>query len=183
MPIIRVGHEAADLRCWPCPLRADGMVGRRLPRSFRDNTAGIAAWLDAREPSRGGDLTRLAGQLDRRALGARGDDAPRACLTKARAGGVLGANGHGWRKRSPQACDLWLISSPLADGPGAAPGANRAARKAKYPRWTVTGWLQSSIRSATPVGALGHTLTPLEAARLPACAVRTRVPTRRPGPG
>ncbi len=27
-------------------------------RSFSDNTAGITTWLDAREPSRGGDLTR-----------------------------------------------------------------------------------------------------------------------------
>jgi hypothetical protein len=35
----------------------DEVVGRGLSRSFLDNTAGIATWLDAREPSRGGDLT------------------------------------------------------------------------------------------------------------------------------
>jgi hypothetical protein len=36
----------------------DGVVAREIPRPLADNTAGIAAWLHAREPSRGGDLTR-----------------------------------------------------------------------------------------------------------------------------
>jgi hypothetical protein len=59
MPIIRVAHEAADLKVLAvplaCPMRwsAEG-----VSRSFPDNTAGIATWLDAHEPSRGGDLTR-----------------------------------------------------------------------------------------------------------------------------
>src|SRR5580704_9517824 len=34
------------------------MVDRGLRRPLPDNTAGMATWLDAREPSRGGDLTR-----------------------------------------------------------------------------------------------------------------------------
>jgi hypothetical protein len=36
----------------------DEVVGRGLPRSIPDNTAGIATWIDAREPNREGDLTR-----------------------------------------------------------------------------------------------------------------------------
>ena len=36
----------------------DEMVSRGLSRSLPDNTASIATWLDAREPSREGDLTR-----------------------------------------------------------------------------------------------------------------------------
>jgi hypothetical protein len=36
----------------------DGAVAREVSRPLADNTAGIATWLDARELSRGGDLTR-----------------------------------------------------------------------------------------------------------------------------
>jgi hypothetical protein len=36
----------------------DELVDRGLSRLLPDNTAGIATWLDAREPSRGGDVTR-----------------------------------------------------------------------------------------------------------------------------
>jgi hypothetical protein len=39
------------------PRMPDEVVGQRLRRPLPDNTAGIATWLDAREPSRGGDLT------------------------------------------------------------------------------------------------------------------------------
>ena len=35
----------------------DEVVDRELSRPLPDNTAGIATWLDAREPGRGGDLT------------------------------------------------------------------------------------------------------------------------------
>jgi hypothetical protein len=37
----------------------DEMVGRGLSRSLPDSTTGIATWLDAREPRRGGDLIRI----------------------------------------------------------------------------------------------------------------------------
>jgi hypothetical protein len=36
----------------------DGAVARETPQALADNTVGTAAWLDAREPSRGGDLIR-----------------------------------------------------------------------------------------------------------------------------
>jgi hypothetical protein len=40
------------------PRVPDEAVGRVPSRSLADNAAGIATWLDAGEPSRGGDLTR-----------------------------------------------------------------------------------------------------------------------------
>jgi hypothetical protein len=59
MPIIRVTHDAVDLKTLAvplaCPMRwaVEGCHGP-LP----GNTTGVATWLDAREPSRGGDLIR-----------------------------------------------------------------------------------------------------------------------------
>jgi hypothetical protein len=50
-PLVR--DEEARARRVP-----DGAVAREVSRPLADNTAGIATWLDAREPSRGGDLTR-----------------------------------------------------------------------------------------------------------------------------
>jgi hypothetical protein len=44
MPIIRVGHEAVDLKVLAVP---DEVVARGSPRSLPDSTARIAAWLDA----------------------------------------------------------------------------------------------------------------------------------------
>jgi hypothetical protein len=50
-PLVR--DEGAHARRVP-----DGTVTGEVSRPLADNTAGIATWLDARESSRGGDLTR-----------------------------------------------------------------------------------------------------------------------------
>ena len=41
----------------------DGAVAREAPQALADNTVGTAAWLDAREPSRGGNLIRKRSQV------------------------------------------------------------------------------------------------------------------------
>jgi hypothetical protein len=59
MPIIRVAHRGFGSEgTGRAPRVPDEVVGQGLSRSLPDNTAGIATWLDARELSRGGDLTR-----------------------------------------------------------------------------------------------------------------------------
>jgi hypothetical protein len=50
-PLVR--DEEARARRVP-----DGAVAREVSRPLADNGAGIATWLDAGEPNRGGDLTR-----------------------------------------------------------------------------------------------------------------------------
>ena len=55
-PLVR--DEEARARRVP-----DGAVAREAPQALADNTVGTAAWLDAREPSRGGDLIRKRSQV------------------------------------------------------------------------------------------------------------------------
>jgi len=49
----RTTERRSRYRCVP-----NEMVGQGCSRPLPDNTAGTATWLDAYEPSRGGDLTR-----------------------------------------------------------------------------------------------------------------------------
>ena len=98
----------------------DGPDAREAPRPLTDNTAGTAAWLDAREPGLRGDLTRR-----RRASASRSHTYCRvpataeywSTLTLCRPGG---GQGHPARRHGPERADGPQTQRPRGTSRGTA---------------------------------------------------------------